>query len=769
MHKYRIMALLCMFIVGFLFSAQMIGAAAGNTLWVSPNGSDTNPGSETQPFQTIQKAADTVVAGDTVMIMPGVYSERVIISHSGTETAPITFQSTQRWGAVMSMNSPWLFKSDKVNDAWSAYYITLRGLVFKDTPEGDDGHGFQNSLLYRAAVMPSKGWRIEDCLFQNTGGGVFARGDEGNVDDIAISRTVFENVKENSIAANGSNFDGQPEYIMQNFSLTDSIIRRGNQAGHDPGGTTGAQKILLSNKTQIQNLTSYDNVGTGVWFDYQNVDFTVNNSSVFGNHGLTDDWQGTGIWSEVNPSGVISNNLVYSNTGSGIGVLESQNVTVQNNLIVDVLDGIEFRNIAGRRYALLDDVIQGNSFAPRKNGTGVSAGAGDFTGIDVQKIVNNIYDPSVNPWVNWAGQTCTDGADCQTAALETGGISQTVSLPAGFHVIPVYTTKDPAQFQQVDISSEALTIDSAIADHAVGSSAQIPVFRRDDIQGSGPWTVNVFDLQSRALTLTLSDEAAKKQIEASIPIYMMLMPTYLNVSLTRVDPYDFEATFTNMDVSTATAEATDQAQGSLLGYWKFDEGTGAAAIDSSPNRNDAVLVDGAWAAGKFGKGAQFDGTSAYVNVGNHANLSVGAGDFTSTLWLNLSSDPTSDFRGVMGYGDDVDGWLWGPIPKNNVISVQLHDKKTVNQMSLEFPAVLTPGQWYYVAVEKHNDQYQVFVNGEPAGDPQTGYADVSNDSGHLYMGYVPWWSGGFFLGVLDEARLYSEALPADALASLMKG
>ena len=39
--------------------------------YVSKSGSDSNPGTEAQPWETIQKAAKTLLAGDTVYIKTG--------------------------------------------------------------------------------------------------------------------------------------------------------------------------------------------------------------------------------------------------------------------------------------------------------------------------------------------------------------------------------------------------------------------------------------------------------------------------------------------------------------------------------------------------------------------------------------------------------------------------------------------------------------------------------------------------------------------------
>lgn len=63
------------------------------TYHVSPTGDNANPGSQSQPWATIQKAADVMVAGDTVMVATGTYDERVISKRNGTESGYITFQA----------------------------------------------------------------------------------------------------------------------------------------------------------------------------------------------------------------------------------------------------------------------------------------------------------------------------------------------------------------------------------------------------------------------------------------------------------------------------------------------------------------------------------------------------------------------------------------------------------------------------------------------------------------------------------------------------
>jgi len=61
--------------------------------YVAQSGDDAANGSKTAPWKTIQHAADSVSAGDTVNIFPGIYRETVIINNSGSSNSPIVFRA----------------------------------------------------------------------------------------------------------------------------------------------------------------------------------------------------------------------------------------------------------------------------------------------------------------------------------------------------------------------------------------------------------------------------------------------------------------------------------------------------------------------------------------------------------------------------------------------------------------------------------------------------------------------------------------------------
>lgn len=113
-----------------LVSAVLIGASAaavalsaphqppapgGRTLVVAPNGRDDNPGTEARPFRTIQRAADLVAPGDTVVVEDGTYagsetqtpctrdhsSPVVCLARGGTSAALVTFRARHKGRAKL--------------------------------------------------------------------------------------------------------------------------------------------------------------------------------------------------------------------------------------------------------------------------------------------------------------------------------------------------------------------------------------------------------------------------------------------------------------------------------------------------------------------------------------------------------------------------------------------------------------------------------------------------------------------------------------------
>ena len=76
----------------FLIALIAIPTYAGFVYYVNGvSGNDASPGTQAAPWKTIQKAANTLQAGDTVIVSAGTYPERVTITRSGTSGSMISY------------------------------------------------------------------------------------------------------------------------------------------------------------------------------------------------------------------------------------------------------------------------------------------------------------------------------------------------------------------------------------------------------------------------------------------------------------------------------------------------------------------------------------------------------------------------------------------------------------------------------------------------------------------------------------------------------
>lgn len=121
--KMNKVAMVCFAALSLIFMVA-IGNASAATYYVAPTGNNDNPGTSSSPFLTIQHAANIVNPGDTVIVKDGTYtapaSECLVLLHrGGTENNWITFQSENKYGAVLdgenAPDRPYGFQTNGVN------------------------------------------------------------------------------------------------------------------------------------------------------------------------------------------------------------------------------------------------------------------------------------------------------------------------------------------------------------------------------------------------------------------------------------------------------------------------------------------------------------------------------------------------------------------------------------------------------------------------------------------------------------------------------
>ena len=91
-------------------------------------------------------------------------------------------------------------------------------------------------------------------------------------------------------------------------------------------------------------------------------------------------------------------------------------------------------------------------------------------------------------------------------------------------------------------------------------------------------------------------------------------------------------------------------------HYKFDEGTGSTALDSSGNGYNGTLTNGPKYTsnqnGIYGKALSFDGSNDKIDLSSHSSLLVLSGGFTFSTWVLFKTINTSSGQNPNGYFPD---------------------------------------------------------------------------------------------------------------------
>ncbi len=212
------------------------------------------------------------------------------------------------------------------------------------------------------------------------------------------------------------------------------------------------------------------------------------------------------------------------------------------------------------------------------------------------------------------------------------------------------------------------------------------------------------------------------------------------------------------------------SESGLVGYWKFDDGSGTTATDSSGNNNTGTLYsDPAWVDGKYGKASSFDGVDDYVKVEDSNSLHFST-SVTLMAWVCLPLDATYSDSRVLG----KDAWNGG-----TNLHLVIHDNlghigfglgigdgyTSVFQTSIE---VVPRETWTHVAATYNGSLMRVYINGFlDSSLPWT--SGLSSNTNPLTIGSKnPPYLGYFFNGTIDEVRIYDRALSQQEIQNDMR-
>jgi hypothetical protein len=219
-----------------------------------------------------------------------------------------------------------------------------------------------------------------------------------------------------------------------------------------------------------------------------------------------------------------------------------------------------------------------------------------------------------------------------------------------------------------------------------------------------------------------------------------------------------------------TASLTD----GLVGHWRFDEGIGNVANDSSGNGRTGMTAGPGWAwvPGQFGSAMHFSGFD-YVTVGG---LPRATPSYSVSAWVLFQpSELGAPIANILSTEAQGGGWaLFTAIEPGGQEAYVFRYAINAVQTYVSVPCIcVVPGVWTHLAAVVDADPapptpptLTLYVGGVPTTAP-TGGATILPGSTVLDIGRSAELSPTFpVTGALDDVTIYSRALVAEEVAEL---
>ena len=182
----------------------------------------------------------------------------------------------------------------------------------------------------------------------------------------------------------------------------------------------------------------------------------------------------------------------------------------------------------------------------------------------------------------------------------------------------------------------------------------------------------------------------------------------------------------------------------LVGWWRFNEGSGVVANDSSGFGNNGAIYGATWVDGKYAKALSFDSTSSYVLVPHDSSLSSS----TISVGAWIKRDRTGvDEMVISKYGGDYKEFYLFVNSGDKLCFLIGDGADTViaySTMLLDQTDV-----WYFIAGTYDGTYLHVFIDGEDKTSGSPAQDSISHNTGPVVIGKASWYDAQYFDGIID--------------------
>ncbi len=397
-----------------------------NKYYVSTTGNDSNPGTISQPWRTIQHAANSVSAGDTVFVRGGTYNETVYINVSGSQTGGfITFKNYETENAVVDGSGLTLTNDNGLFTIEDQNYIAIKGFEIRNystsanylVPSGIYITGTSNHIEIRNNKIHDIANNADPPGRDAHGIAVYGNNITDSIYSIKIDGNELYNLtlgSSEALVLNGN---------VSDFQVTNNTVHDADNIGIDCIGfeqvcpnpdLDQARNGTVAGNT-VYNITSYNNpsygvhqYGAGGIYVDGGKDITVEKNTVYNSDigvELSSEHKGKSTGGII-----LRNNLFYLNNiaGIAIGGYDTQrgstdNCKIYNNTLYHNDVQFDGNGELWIRYDINNTDIKNNIFYANNQGLLISSpfGGGDNITIDY----NLYFSPLGENNSEWQWQT----------------------------------------------------------------------------------------------------------------------------------------------------------------------------------------------------------------------------------------------------------------------------------------------------------------------------------------------------------------------------
>ncbi|OHB60136.1 MAG: hypothetical protein A2168_07545 [Planctomycetes bacterium RBG_13_50_24] len=213
------------------------------------------------------------------------------------------------------------------------------------------------------------------------------------------------------------------------------------------------------------------------------------------------------------------------------------------------------------------------------------------------------------------------------------------------------------------------------------------------------------------------------------------------------------------DGSVMTGDVWSFSPGGLVGFWKFDEGSGGTAADSSgSNLHGTIAGNPAWIDGPNGKALKFDGDGDYVDLGNDSSLNMTA-QITVAAWIKVDAFDC-EWQAIITKGDG--SWRLQRNGTKSSIEFACTGAFVPNALvgSLFGTVGVNDSRWHHIAGTYDGSKICLYVDGRIDISSEAAGSIEVNDY-NLFIGANAQKPNRNFKGSIDDVRIYSYALSAE--------